>query len=486
MRWWCGSGVASARPHLDTDGTVVAGAAAHQPKVARFSVDHDRGGLEFLVGVPGSIGGGVRMNAGCFGTEFSDVLIDAEVFDLEDGSVSTRPAGGLAMAYRSTNLTDRHVVTSARLRSTPQPADRGRRRMREITRRRRLTQPGGTLNAGSVFKNPPGDAAGRLIDAAGLKGLTIGGARVSPRHANFFEATEGASAQDVFDLVAEVRRRVREASGEWLEPEIRFLGTFDQAPAGDRGRGAVSTAVDTRIAERRHQVREAWARRRLRWVVAGAGVVLLGAVAYAALDSPWLAVRHIEVSGADRSPVGALLGEAGVTPGTPTIRVRPGAVAAVLESNPWVAQAEVTVTWPGTVGVTVEERVPAAWVDTGDRWVLVAVDGMVVAGGNPPGDAPRVEGEVSGLRPGDRLGDEAAAAVVGFLGRLPPEVVAGATGAATPRGGVVSLGTITVLFGDGTDLDLKAAAVTALLDRGVAPGSTINVISPSRPAVSPG
>ena len=220
---------------LDTDGTVVAGAAAPQPKVARFSVDHDRGGLEFLVGVPGSIGGGVRMNAGCFGTEFSDVLIDADVFDLEDGSVSTRPAGDLAMAYRSTNLTDRHVVTSARLRSTPQPADLGRRRMREITRRRRLTQPGGTLNAGSVFKNPPGDAAGRLIDAAGLKGLTIGGARVSPRHANFFEATEGASAQDVFDLVAEVRRRVREASGEWLEPEVRFLGTFDQAPAGDRG-----------------------------------------------------------------------------------------------------------------------------------------------------------------------------------------------------------------------------------------------------------
>jgi UDP-N-acetylmuramate dehydrogenase len=218
---------------LDADGTVVAGAAAHQPKVARFSVDHDRGGLEFLVGIPGSIGGGVRMNAGCFGSEFADVLIDVAVFDLEDGSVSTRPADALDMSYRSTNLTDRHVVVSARLRTEPQPAELGRRHMREITRRRRLTQPGGTLNAGSVFKNPPGDAAGRLIDAAGLKGLTVGGARVSPRHANFFEATDGASAQDVFDLVAEVRRRVREASGASLEPEIRFLGTFEPAPAGD-------------------------------------------------------------------------------------------------------------------------------------------------------------------------------------------------------------------------------------------------------------
>ena len=248
----------------------------------------------------------------------------------------------------------------------------------------------------------------------------------------------------------------------------------------------MSATVDTRMAERRHQVREAWARRRLRWVVAGTGVVLLGAVAYAALDSPWLAVRHIEVSGATRSPVGDLLAEAGVAPGTPTVRVRPGTVVAVLESHPWVAHAEVTVTWPGTVDVTVEERVPAAWVDNGKRWVLVAADGMALENGSPPPDAPRLEGQVSGLRPGDRLVEDGAAGVVGFLGRLPARIVAGATGASTSRGGVVTLGTVTVLFGDGSDLDLKAAAVTALLDQGVRAGSTVNVISPTRPAVSSG
>jgi UDP-N-acetylmuramate dehydrogenase len=102
------------------------------------------------------------------------------------------------------------------------------REIREIIRWRKEHQPGGTFNAGSVFKNPPGDAAGRIIDSMGLKGLRVGGAAVSDRHANFFVAAPGTSAQDVHDLVAEVRKRVREATGIDLEPELRFVGEFGE------------------------------------------------------------------------------------------------------------------------------------------------------------------------------------------------------------------------------------------------------------------
>lgn len=215
------------------DGAVVvAGAGAPLPRVARFSVDHDRGGLEFLVGVPGSVGGAVRMNAGCLGSDTADRLLDARVLDIATRSVATSTPRDLRMGYRTTAVGDDRVVLSARLRTFARPGAEGRRRLREVTRWRRDNQPGGTLNAGSVFKNPPGDSAGRLIDAAGLKGLTVGGARVSPRHANFFEAAEGTAAQDVFDLVAEVSRRIAEETGVVLEPELRFLGDF----SGTRGR----------------------------------------------------------------------------------------------------------------------------------------------------------------------------------------------------------------------------------------------------------
>ncbi len=211
-------------------GVVEAGGGAPLAKVARASVDAGRGGLEFLVGIPGSVGGAVRMNAGCLGTETADVMIDARIVDARSGDVVVRTPAELEMAYRSTNVAVHEIVVAARFRTEAQPTDAGLARIREVTRWRRDTQPGGTLNAGSVFKNPPGDAAGRIIDHLGLKGLRCGGAVVSSRHANFFEADPGTTAQDIYDLVAVVRRRVAVATGVELEPEVKFLGEFASAP----------------------------------------------------------------------------------------------------------------------------------------------------------------------------------------------------------------------------------------------------------------
>lgn len=179
-----------------------------------------------MVGIPGSVGGAVRMNSGCHGTATAEWLVSARVIDLGTGRVDDRTAGDLGLSYRHSNLADTDLVVAATFRTVPRPRREAEDIMREISRWRRDHQPGGTLNAGSVFKNPPGDAAGRLIDSLGLKGLRRGGVCVSSRHANFFEAEAGASAQDLFDLVAEVQRRVREGAGVELEPEVRFAGPF--------------------------------------------------------------------------------------------------------------------------------------------------------------------------------------------------------------------------------------------------------------------
>lgn len=211
--------------HIDETGTVSAGAAVPLPKLARTCAKQGRGGLEFLVAVPGSVGGAVRMNAGCHGSETGDWLLDIEVYRPGRG-VITVARDAMEMSYRHNSLPVEDIVLRARFRTEARPSDESEAIMRGITQWRRDSQPGGTLNAGSVFKNPEGTSAGWLVDSLGLKGMEIGGARVSPRHANFFEAGPAASAQDVYDLVAEVRRRVTAATGVELEPEIRFVGDF--------------------------------------------------------------------------------------------------------------------------------------------------------------------------------------------------------------------------------------------------------------------
>ncbi len=215
---------------IETGEVVTAGGAAGLPQVARTATAAARRGVEFMIGIPGTVGGGVRQNAGCFGSEMVDVLETADLFDLGRGETSTVGAGDLAMAYRQTNLAPTQIVLEARFRTDAGDPDEGAARIREITRWRRLHQPGGTLNAGSVFKNPPGDSAGRIIDSLGLKGTAVGGASVSEKHANFFVAMPGTKASEVYLLVAKVRETVKARTGIDLEPEIQFAGRF-----ADRG-----------------------------------------------------------------------------------------------------------------------------------------------------------------------------------------------------------------------------------------------------------
>jgi UDP-N-acetylmuramate dehydrogenase len=218
-------------------GVIEAGASTPLPQLANWAARRGLTGLEWLVSIPGSVGGAVRMNAGAHGGEVASVLSGASIFDLDDLTTSQRTSRDLGLAYRSSDLGDRAVVVSACFRLRHDDEANVRARMEECRRQRAETQPGAAQNAGSVFKNPPGDSAGRLVESAGFKGYRIGGAEVSRRHANFFVASDDARAQDVFDLVAAVRAGVRARFGVDLEPEIRFVGPFEPGGEVDRAAG---------------------------------------------------------------------------------------------------------------------------------------------------------------------------------------------------------------------------------------------------------
>jgi UDP-N-acetylmuramate dehydrogenase len=208
---------------LDPD-SVRAGAAVRLPQLARAAVAGGRLGLEFFVGIPGSVGGAIRQNAGGHGRETRDVLMDATVLDASSGAVGARSVAELDLGYRHSALAPHEVVLEARFAFEIGDPGVGEVRLREITRWRREHQPGGTYNAGSVFKNPPGDSAGRMIDALGLKGTAVGDVAVSDKHANFFVAGPQATASDLYRLVRDVQARVYESTGVMLEPEIQFEG----------------------------------------------------------------------------------------------------------------------------------------------------------------------------------------------------------------------------------------------------------------------
>ena len=211
---------------IDADSaTVVAGGGALLPVVARKTAAEALSGFEWAVGVPGSIGGAVRMNAGGHGAEMAESLATVTTYELGGAGLRQRRVSDLALGYRTSNISSSEVVLSVELELVKGNREVSEAKISEIVRWRRANQPGGQ-NAGSVFANPDGDSAGRLIDAAGLKGLRIGSAEVSTKHANFIQADPDGSADDVFALIREVQRRVRENHGIILRPENVLVG-FD-------------------------------------------------------------------------------------------------------------------------------------------------------------------------------------------------------------------------------------------------------------------
>jgi UDP-N-acetylmuramate dehydrogenase len=205
------------------DGTVEAGAGALDLNVALACRDAGVAGLEFLSGIPGTIGGGLRMNAGAYGTEIKDVLHEATAIDGRGGRHAV-PAGALGLSYRHCDAPEDWIFVQARFRGKRgDPAEIGRR-MAEIQAAREASQPIRARTGGSTFANPPGEKAWALIDRAGCRGLKRGGAMISEKHANFLINTGNASAADLEGLGEEVRRRVHETSGVTLEWEIRRIG----------------------------------------------------------------------------------------------------------------------------------------------------------------------------------------------------------------------------------------------------------------------
>ncbi len=207
-------------------GIIRAGGAVKLPVLARQSVNAGLTGLEWAVGVPGSVGGGVRMNAGGHGSDISANIVCAQIFDTTTGQSERVERDQLHLAYRTSMISAHHIVEWAEFQLGTRAASEGDAELREIVQWRRTHQPGGA-NCGSVFTNPPGDSAGRLIDSAGLKGFRIGTAFVSDKHANFIQADVGARAADVVALIAEVRRLILERTGIDLHPEVRTLGISD-------------------------------------------------------------------------------------------------------------------------------------------------------------------------------------------------------------------------------------------------------------------
>ena len=208
------------------DGDIVeAGGAMLMPVLARRSVGAGRGGLEWCVGIPGTVGGAVRMNAGGHGADMASSVVDATVLSLRTGQIVRVSAEQLGFYFRGSALSNNHVVLSVRMKTSTQETSTGTAEINAVVSWRREHQPGGR-NAGSVFVNPgAGDeSAGALIDSAGLRGFTIGAVSVSDKHANFIQAAEGSTAADIAAVMAHVQSTVEQVHGIRIYSEVCLVG----------------------------------------------------------------------------------------------------------------------------------------------------------------------------------------------------------------------------------------------------------------------
>ncbi|MFP5224128.1 MAG: UDP-N-acetylmuramate dehydrogenase [Actinomycetota bacterium] len=213
--------------------TLSAGAAAALPVLAQRAAEAGLAGLGFAAAIPASLGGAVRMNAGAHHHEIGEVVASIEIWRLGAARTERMTGRDADFRYRATSLPDDAIVTSATLSLRPEEPERIRQEMEVAKSWRRETQPLNMPNGGSVFKNPLPDHAARLIEEIVGKGERVGGAEISQVHANFIVAHPGARAQDVFELMGQIRNRVAEETGIELEPEIKLIG-FDRQPWEDR------------------------------------------------------------------------------------------------------------------------------------------------------------------------------------------------------------------------------------------------------------
>ncbi|MCI0633750.1 MAG: UDP-N-acetylmuramate dehydrogenase [Actinobacteria bacterium] len=208
---------------------LTAGGSMPLPALAGVALAHGLSGLEFGVAIPATLGGAVKMNAGAHGGELADVVERVDLFRLRAGCAERWTAAQAAFEYRRSAFPEDAVVVTATVALEPGDPGLIRARMDEARTWRRRTQPIAEPNCGSVFKNPPDDHAARLIEEAGAKGLSVGGASVSAKHANFIVAAEGASAVDVMELIGRIQERVDRTFGVRLETEVQMVGEPDRA-----------------------------------------------------------------------------------------------------------------------------------------------------------------------------------------------------------------------------------------------------------------